>query len=106
MHYDFYINLGGRYSILKRAFYIIKFSGKLFYMKYMVRRDLVLKIKVTGRYGTQFQVEINGINRDMRPFSFPNDSFTLLNAELNSRQLMERTSLKGLALPPQRSDIK
>jgi hypothetical protein len=33
----------------------------------------------------------------MKLFPLPEDSFTLLNAELNDKQLMRRTYLKGAA---------
>jgi hypothetical protein len=46
------------------------------------------------------------INRDMKTFSLSNEGFTLVNAVLNDKQLRKRTNLKGLTLPPQRSEIK
>jgi hypothetical protein len=40
----------------------------------------------------------------MRPVSLPNDTVTLLHAELN-KQLVKLTYLKGLTLPSQRSEM-
>jgi hypothetical protein len=57
----------------------------------------VLEIKVTGQSSTQFQVGRNG-NK-----SLPNDSLTLLNAELNDKQPIKCTYLKGLTLQPHNS---
>jgi hypothetical protein len=48
-------------------------------------------MKVPGRYGGQVQAARSGYNHGMKPLSLPNDGFTLLNAELNSKQLKERT---------------
>lgn len=42
----------------------------------------------------------------MKPFSLPNNTSTLLNAELSDRQLIKHTYLKRLMLPPQRLEIK
>jgi hypothetical protein len=44
------------------------------------------------------------MNHDMKSFSLPNDSFTLLNAELNEKQILKRTYLKKL--PAQRLEIE
>jgi hypothetical protein len=41
----------------------------------------------------------------MKPFSLSNDSFALLKAEQNNKQLMEATYLKGPMVPSQRSKI-
>lgn len=48
-------------------------------------------MKVLGRYGGLLQAARSGYNHAMKPLPLPNDSFTLLNAELNSKQLIERT---------------
>jgi hypothetical protein len=45
---------------------------------------VILKIKVQGQFGMQFQVKGNWHNEDMKLFSLPNNSVTLLNAELNA----------------------
>jgi hypothetical protein len=58
----------------------------------VVRRDAVLKIKVPEPSGTQFQVEMNGINLDMKPLMLPDDRITLLNAGINNAQLMDCTT--------------
>jgi hypothetical protein len=42
----------------------------------------------------------------MKPFSSPDDSFSLLNAELSDKQFMRRTDFKKLVLPPERLEIK
>jgi hypothetical protein len=47
-----------------------------------------------------------GINHDRKQFSLPNESFTLLNAELNEKHLMECTYSESMMLPPQRSEMK
>jgi hypothetical protein len=39
-----------------------------------------------------------GINRDMKPFSLPNNRFTLLNAELYNKQLLKHIKLKRQTL--------
>lgn len=63
-----------------------------------------LKIKLSLRFSTQFQVEWNGLKRDARPFlSLLNDMIALLNAELIDEQLTKWAHLdrmKVSALDP------
>jgi hypothetical protein len=61
---------------------------------------VVLKIEVPGQYGMQFRLKEMDTNYDIRPFSLLNDSFTLLNAELNDSSCKEHTSNR-MILPPQ-----
>jgi hypothetical protein len=62
------------------------------------------KTNVAGQPGMQFQVERN-VNHSMRPFSvLCYESFTLLNAEFNGKQLTKCTCLKILMRLPQKED--
>jgi hypothetical protein len=66
------------------------------------RRGVVLRVKCQGGSATSFRFKEMGITHGTKPLSLPNDSFTLLNAELNNKQLMKRAHIKGLTLPQQR----
>jgi hypothetical protein len=69
-------------------------------------RGVVLKTKVPGQSSTQFWLKERGVNHDTELFLLPNDSFTLLDTELNNKQLMKYIGyLKKLKLPLQGLEI-
>jgi hypothetical protein len=60
-----------------------------------------LNIKWWDSLTCSFRLKKTGINHDKIPLALLPDSFTLLNTELNNKQLRKCTYFKGLMLPPQ-----
>jgi hypothetical protein len=61
--------------------------------------------KHQGCPARSYRLKEISINHNLKPFSLHKGRFTLFNAELNNKQLMECTQLKRLMLIPRRSEI-